>query len=136
MGYGQNYYTLRSIFVNGVPPPAIHVHLRLFDVREHIPIGSKGDLPALASKPTAFAKNEVDVPEEEKEKFDTWLRELWGEKDEAITKYYETGTLDVIPEDSTAVEIPLKLRRKREILDAFCFFFPAGMAYLLGRGRH
>jgi len=136
MGYGQSYYTLRSIFLNGVSPPTIHIHLRLFDVREHIPIGPIDDLPALASKASNSAKNEVDIPEEEKETFDTWLRDLWGEKDEAITKYYETGTLGVVPEDPTVVEIPLQLRRKREILDAFCFFFPAGIAYLWGRGRH
>lgn len=135
MGYGQGYYTLRSIFLNGIAPPAIHIHMRLFDVRGDIPIG---DLSASVSSADVSAKDaiEVDIPAEEKEKFDVWLRDLWGEKDEAITKYYEVGTLETIVEGSTAVDIPLKLRRKREILDAFCFFFPAGVAYLLGRARH
>lgn len=135
MGYGQNYYTLRSIFFNGVAPPAIHMHLRLFDVREGIPIG---DLSSSVSSSGEAAKGavEVDIPAEEKEKFDVWLRDLWREKDEAITKYYENGTLDTITDGSTALDIPLKLRRKREILDAFCFFFPAGFAYLLRRARH
>lgn len=39
MGYGQTYYTLRSIFFDGVPPPRIHLHLRLFDVCKEVPIG-------------------------------------------------------------------------------------------------
>lgn len=135
MGYGQGYYTLRSIFLNGIAPPAIHMHLRLFDVRGDVPIG---DLSSSVSNADVSAQDavEVDIPAEEKEKFDIWLRDLWSEKDEAITKYYETGTLDTVPEVSTAVDIPIKLRRKREILDACCFFFPAGVAYLLGRGRH
>ncbi|KAJ3557436.1 hypothetical protein NP233_g11742 [Leucocoprinus birnbaumii] len=130
-----SYYTLRSIFFNGVSPPAIHMHLRLFDVREDIPIG---DLSSTMSSPDVPEKGavEVDIPAEEKENFDLWLRNLWREKDEAIAKYYETGTLETIPEGSTALDIPLKLRRKREILDAFCCFFPAGLAYLLGRARH
>lgn len=134
MGYGQSYYTLRSIFFNGVPPPAVHMHLRLFDARADIPIG---DLSASVSNSDVAAKNavEVDIPAEEKEKFDVWLRDLWREKDEAITKYHENGTLDTISEGSTALDIPLRLRRKREVLDAFCFFFPTGVVYLLGRGR-
>lgn len=134
MGYGQNYYTLRSIFFNGIAPPAIHMHLRLFDVRADIPIG---DLSGSISNSDVAAKNavEVDIPAEEKERFDIWLRDLWTVKDEAITKYYENGTLDTIPEGSTALDIPLRLRRKQEILDAIGLFFPAGVVYLLGRVR-
>ncbi|KXN89840.1 hypothetical protein AN958_04844 [Leucoagaricus sp. SymC.cos] len=135
MGYGQSYYTLRSIFLNGVAPPAIHMHLRLFNVCEDVPIG---DLSESVSNSDVAAKNavEIDIPTEEKENFDVWLQNLWREKDEAITKYYENGTLDTGSDVSTALDIPLKLRRRREVLDAFCFFFPAGVAYLLGRGRH
>ena len=39
LAYGQSYYTLRSIFFDGVPPPQIHLHLRLFDVNKEVPIG-------------------------------------------------------------------------------------------------
>ncbi|EKM83713.1 hypothetical protein AGABI1DRAFT_32690 [Agaricus bisporus var. burnettii JB137-S8] len=135
MGYGQGYYTLRSIFLDGVPPPAIHIHMRLFDVREDMPIG---DLSASVLNADVSAKDavEVDIPEEEKARFDLWLRNLWNEKDESITKYHETGNLNSLPEGSMTVDIPLKLRRKREVLDAFCFFFPAGIMYLLGKGRY
>lgn len=135
MGYGQSYYTLRSIFFNEVAPPVIHMHLRLFDVCGDVPIG---DLSTSLSNSDVAAQDavEVDIPAGEKEEFDIWLRDLWHEKDEAMTKYHENGTLDTVPDSPTAIDIPLKLRRKREVLDAFCFFFPAGLVYLLGRGRH
>lgn len=134
MGYGQNYYTLRSIFCDGVAPPVIHVHMRLFDVREDMPVG---DLSASGLNTDVADQDavEVDIPDEEKARFDLWLRNLWKEKDEAIARYHEAGTLNSPPEGSMTVDIPLKLRRKREVLDAFCFFFPAGIMYLLGKGR-
>jgi len=133
MDYGQDYYTLRSIFFNEVAPPAIHMHLRLFDVCSSVPIG---DLSRSSSNSDVAASSavEVDIPAKEKEKFDIWLRDLWNLKDEAITKYHENGTLDSMPSSPTALDIPIRLRRKREILNAFCFFFPVGLAYLFGRG--
>jgi len=38
MKYGQSYYTLQSIFFDGVPPPVIHMHLRVFNVGKDVPI--------------------------------------------------------------------------------------------------
>jgi len=113
MGYGQSYYTLRSIFFNGVAPPAIHMHLRLFDVCNNVPIGdlSKNLSNSDVATPSAV---EVDIPAEEKEKFDIWLRDLWNLKDEVITRYHENGTLDTIPSSPTALDIPVRLRPKRE----------------------
>lgn len=129
MGYGQNYYTLRSIFMDGIPPPAIHIHLRRFDVATGVPVG---DLSAGISSTTPVKQRraqikEVDIPEGEKEQFDVWLRELWQEKDDSMTRFSESASFS--PHEARAVEIPLKLRRKREILDAFCFFLPAGIVY-------
>lgn len=129
MGYGQNYYTLRSIFFDGVPPPEVHMHLRIFDVKRDIPVGN------LETSKTNGSV-EVDIPAEEKERFDLWLRKLWREKDESMDRFYETGFFDTSSASKgLKVEIPLKLGRKREILDAFCFFLPAGVAYLWGRVR-
>lgn len=39
MDYGQSYYTLRSVFMDRVPPPVVHMHLRLFNVATEVPIG-------------------------------------------------------------------------------------------------
>jgi hypothetical protein len=135
MGYGQDYYTLRSLFFDGVAPPAIHMHLRMFDVKAGVPIGDLAGASA-TSDPDRKAKHiEVDIPNAEKEVFDVWLRKLWQEKDEAMDKFFERESLALKDSKAPVVEIPLKLRQTREILDAFCFFWPAGVAYLWGRIR-
>ncbi|KAF8591904.1 acyltransferase-domain-containing protein [Ramaria rubella] len=53
-GYGQSYYTLRSIFFDGVAPPSIHIHLRLYDVRKDVPLGH---LPSTQSPISPTATN-------------------------------------------------------------------------------
>ncbi|KAG6911811.1 hypothetical protein DXG01_000058 [Tephrocybe rancida] len=124
MGYGQDYYTLRSIFMDGVPPPVIHIHLKMFDVATGVPIGDTA--PGSSSETT---HHETDVSEG-RTIFDIWLRELWQEKDDLINGFFETRSFRA--GGISPVEIPVKLRRKREILDAFCFFLPAGAGYLWG----
>ncbi|KAH9937532.1 uncharacterized protein B0H18DRAFT_971080 [Fomitopsis serialis] len=110
-GYGQSYYTLRSMFVDRVPPPAVHMHIRCFDV----------------AKDTSHKERvqEVDIPEKERETFELWLRDLWREKDKLISKYLESGSM--ADDRKAEVEIPLRLKRTREIFDAFCFFMPAAV---------
>ena len=125
--YGQDYYTLRSIFLDGTAPPVIHMHLRLFKVATDIPIG---DLSAThsASIPNGSECNyavEVDIPLAEKGVFDEWLRQLWQEKDQFITRQLKSGLTS-----KPSVDIPLRLRRGREYLDAFCFFLPAAGGYV------
>lgn len=129
MKYGQNYYTLRSIFMDGISPPAIHIHLRRFDVATGVPVGDlSAGIPSTTPVNQRRAQiKEVDIPEDEKEQFDVWLRELWQEKDNSMTRFSESTSFS--SHEARAVEIPLKLRRKREILDAFCFFLPAGIVY-------
>jgi hypothetical protein len=131
MGYGQDYYTLRSIFMDGIPPPAIHIHLRMFDVVTGVPLGDISTGKPSIQQPSQ--NKDIDIPDGEKEKFDVWLRELWQEKDDSMTKFSETTSFG--SRETRAVEIPLKLRRKREVLDAFCFFLPAGIVYLWGKLR-
>jgi len=127
MGYGQDYYTLRSIFMDGVPPPTIHIHMKMFDIAT-IPVGDISKKPRdISSQQVA----EVDIPEQEKEIFDNWLRKVWQEKDDIMTRSFDNAS----PSTAPAVEIPLKLRRKRDILEAFCLFWPAGLGYLWGKMR-
>ncbi|CAK5280114.1 unnamed protein product [Mycena citricolor] len=127
LGYGQQYYTLRSIFFHGVPPPAIHFHLRLFDVATEVPVG---DLARTVSSPGATPKSsaEVDIPETEKAVFDAWLRALWKEKDLSITRWFDKASFA-----QSSFAIPLRLRRKREIFDAVGFFPVAVLAHLAER---
>jgi len=128
-GYSQDYYTLRSIFLDGVPPPEIHVHLRLLDVRSQVPIGDLSSAK-LATKEAV----EVEIPSNEKDHFDTWLRQLWTEKDESMGRFYDTGSFSGNT-NPAKLEIPIQLHRSLEILDAFCFFWPAALAYSWKRSK-
>jgi len=153
-GYGQSYYTLRSIFMDRIPPPVIHIHLRLVDVASSVPIGnlSSADpvkLPKLGkangvvspqlngqaiplstsslSRQADAKAVEVDVPESEKQVFDNWLQDLWKEKDAKMEEFLSVGEFRSAKD---AVEIPVKLKSKTEILDAFYYFGPAVVGYL------
>lgn len=130
LGYGQSYYTLRSIFFDRIPPPAVHMHIRLFDVRRDVPIGdlSASNPAASVQINDAGAKAlEVDVPQAERKHFEEWLRDRWREKDELLNIYLTKGSFSP---DRKQVEIPLKLRTVREYLDAYCCFGPA-LAYYI-----
>lgn len=129
MKYGQSYYTLRSIFFDRVPPPVIHIHIRVFDVSKDVPIG---DMDQTTTPKSSNLTNgqAVEFPEEEKINFDLWLRELWREKDGLIMKYHETGSFAGEGGVDKVVDIPLKLRHKREVVDVFCFIVPTILGYI------
>ncbi|KAJ6604382.1 acyltransferase-domain-containing protein [Mycena vulgaris] len=129
MGYGQSYYTIRSIFIHGVPPPAIHMHLRMFDVATNVPIGDLSKTNPTAT-PNSSSPLEVEIPETEKAAFDIWLRELWHEKDTSMTRWFEGASFG-----EGSFEIPLRLRKKREVFDACGFFLPAAVGYVWSRIR-
>lgn len=154
-GYGQSYYTLRSIFMDRVPPPVVHMHLRLLDVASSVPIGNLSGadpvkLPRLANAngvpqlngqaiplPTSSLSQksnqvdakavEVDVPESEKEVFDVWVRDLWKEKDAKLEEFLDVGRFKSAED---GVDIPVKLKNMTEMLDAFYFCGPAALGYL------
>ncbi|CAL1696139.1 unnamed protein product [Somion occarium] len=130
--YGQDHYTLRSIFCDRVPPPAVHMHIRRFDVAKEVPIGDLSGSNA-ESLPNGSASSkghtvEIDIPENERVNFDSWLQDLWREKDKRMSKFLDTGSL--VDEGQVRLEIPLELKHRREILDAFCFFVPAQMGWI------
>lgn len=136
MHYGQDYYTLRSIFFDGVAPPEIHVHLRMFEVTGNVPIGDLASASgAKTPNPNAQRIVEVDIPDHEKAMFDIWLRKLWTEKDESIDNFFKAGQFNPDSTSTTIVEIPLKLQRKKDILDAFCYFWPGTITYLWRKMR-
>ncbi|KAH9835707.1 acyltransferase-domain-containing protein [Rhodofomes roseus] len=134
-GYGQSWYTLRSIFMDRVPPPAVHMHIRCFDVTKDVPIGevSSTNPDVLPERSGKESVQEVDIPEKERDTFELWLRDLWREKDKLISKYLETGSM--VDDYKEEVEIPLRLKRTREVFDAFCFFMPAAVFWAWRRFR-
>jgi len=61
--YGQDLYTLRSMYLQGRPPPSVNMYWRRFAIS--------------------------DMPLDDHDKFDLWLRERWSEKD-TIMDYFIT----------------------------------------------
>lgn len=154
--YGQSYYTLRSIFMDGVPPPRIHMHLRLYDVSRDVPLGnvSPGSthtrtpngspISVDAAQSQSVREKEMDLASKEAVAFEHWLRNLWREKDALIDRFLATGSfaerpkaiardsgvsvdhhtdsMDIPPK--LGVEVPVELRSKWEIPDAFALFAP------------
>lgn len=151
-GWGQEFYTLRSVFVSGVPPPTIHLHVRKFDVRSEVPIGSvqydttpfvssnakNGEAKDASGRPDG----EAEVPAGEAAAFDVWLREVWRQKDKLMERYHVTGTFAPEPNVKAgdikaggAVDVPLETRYSWEVLYAYCFFVPAVVGWAWARVR-
>ncbi|KAI1102535.1 acyltransferase-domain-containing protein [Jackrogersella minutella] len=63
--YGEQYFTLSSTYFQGRPPKSVNFYWRRF---------------ALA-----------DMPLDDQEEFDRWLRERWYEKDALLEQYVSTG---------------------------------------------
>jgi hypothetical protein len=119
-GYGQEYYTLRSVFFQGIPPPKIHIHLRVFKQSE-IPFGE------VSSKDCVKRGGEATT--EEAAAFEDWLRKRWTEKDQLMERFYSTGSfsgrsLGGGVNETDPVEIPIRLRSPWEAVNAFAFFAP------------
>ncbi|KAH8652073.1 acyltransferase [Xylariales sp. PMI_506] len=64
-GYGEEYFTLSSTFFQGRPPKSVNFYWRRF---------------ALA-----------DMPLDNQEEFELWLRKRWDEKDQLMEQYVTTG---------------------------------------------
>jgi len=106
-----------------IPPPAIHIHLRMFDVASDVPIRS------MSAKDTP---DDIEFSEEDRSQFDLWLRELWKDKDNLISTFHESETFvpHIKKSSHSAVVIPMKLHNKLDILNAFCFGGPALVGYI------
>lgn len=137
MGYGQSYYTLRSIFSDGIPPPAVHMHIRRFDVAKDVPIGNiSGSISETPlNGPFDGQTLGADVQEEERQTFDLWLRNRWTEKDQLMQRFHDTGTFSSSLDKHPETIIPLQLNHMHEILNAFPFFVPAIVGYVWTRLR-
>lgn len=102
------------------------MHIRRFDVAKDVPIGnmSRGISGTLPNGSPHGETGQVDVPEDERQIFDVWLRERWIEKDQLMQRFHDTGSFSSTPEKHLKIDIPLRLRHKSEIFNAFYFFIP------------
>jgi lysocardiolipin and lysophospholipid acyltransferase len=93
----------------------------------------------------AEREKDMDPTPQEAALFEQWLRKVWREKDARLERYLTTGMLGERPKAnvrdsgvsvevatesgssrrSGEVEVPVELRSKWEILDAFAIFGPA-----------
>jgi hypothetical protein len=102
--YGQQHYTLQSIYGRGVPPPVIHMHLRSDDVRQNIPIG--------VNSLTKSATTGAEATTQEKEEFEQWILDRFRRKDEQMELFLTEGRLA----NGEFVDIPVRLRNSKELL--------------------
>merc|ERR1712093_25211 len=108
-GYGQDYYTLQSIFGAGVPPPVIHIHLRSYLVKHDLPIGQ-------STMSESATTGSASTPEQRKE-FDEWVLKQWRLKDERLEAFTTKGTLQAEAGTKTQfVDIPVKLRSTSDLV--------------------
>ena len=75
-GYGQDIFTLRSVYFQGRPPISVNMHWRRFAVK--------------------------DMPLDDKDAMYEWVLQRWREKDELIEAWAKTGKF---PADAEAVDI-------------------------------
>ena len=150
-GFGQDYYTLRSIFMQGTPPPAIHIHLTMTRITKSV----QGDTSSNASNVADVKSATTDAPplgknvrpeessEEERKQFEEWLRRRWRGKDELMSRFYTEGDFvggkytQAIEEgkeregNGKYVVLPAELRSLREVGDAACWGIPFVVGWYL-----
>src|ERR1700761_2152005 len=121
-GYGQSYYTLRSVFLGGIPPPNIHIHLKLYNVNTDIPIG---DVDVYQNQAPPRGRKEGEITKAESTTFERWLLDVWRQKDGLLENFLNNGQLAQANPGLVRCRIPLRLRRRREIVHGLGIFAPA-----------
>ncbi|PVG04606.1 hypothetical protein CPB86DRAFT_720875 [Serendipita vermifera] len=134
-GFGQTYYTLRSIFMDNVPPPEIVYHVRMFNVQQEVPLRAhsalqKSGMSIQERKAAAQAASKqpelVEVTEEDKKVFDEWLRKIWMEKDAWLEDWLQRGGSGplTVGDKVQEVVIPVRLKNWQDFLAIFVIFIP------------
>lgn len=133
-GFGQSYYTLRSIFMDGIPPPEIIYHVRLYNVQKEVPlratmVSNNASLEKKKDAAEELAKNPhlLEASDEDKKVFDQWLRDRWMEKEAYLESWLQRGGSGPFVTGSQVQEvvIPVKLRSNWEAFEGFTWFIPA-----------
>ncbi|KAG8807189.1 hypothetical protein FRC17_004602, partial [Serendipita sp. 399] len=139
-GYGQSYYTLRSIFMDGIPPPEIVYHIRLYNVQDEVPLRADKSHQAngsmtleerkAAALETSKRPESLQISEEDKKVFDTWLRERWMEKDQWLDQWLQRGGAGALRKGGKIKElvIPVQLRGLWETIGPFFACAPIAVA--------
>ncbi|KAI5453777.1 hypothetical protein NCC49_005590 [Naganishia albida] len=149
-GYAQEWYGLTSVFMKGIAPPTIHIHLRMIDLAREVVPGvtdetgrhdaRKDDAisdttPLLdqqhqGERITAGPPHPSGVPgvasEEQARAFNVWLRQRWSDKEALLDRFTATGGFAMPPrgEDGEVVEDEVE---KRELAKGSPVVIPIGL---------
>ncbi|KAJ3062048.1 hypothetical protein HDU98_002043, partial [Podochytrium sp. JEL0797] len=85
-------YTPNRVYLDGIYPREVHIHIRHFTVSE-IPGFTQFDL--------------MDPEHERRDKFDVWLREVYMQKDQRLTEFYAEGDLRLSAKETTRQRVAL-----------------------------
>jgi len=151
-GQAQLYYNLITIWLKGVPPPEVHVHVRIFDSEARPAVTRSSELPAVVGN-GQDAEDSADEAQRKKA-FGAWLLARWREKDDLMAAFYRDGHFPSGPlgsaspsslaspdapaaKDERVIRVPIGFRDGWwEAGAAFCWFAPVVLGWLgwsLGR---
>jgi len=105
--FGQDYFTLTSSFFQGRPPKSVNLYWRRFAVK--------------------------DIPLDDHEVFDQWMKDRWYEKDALLEQYMTTGrfpALTGLANDDTQdgfIETEVKPKHWWEISNIFVVLGTVGL---------
>ncbi|KAK4157540.1 putative acyltransferase CST26 [Chaetomidium leptoderma] len=97
--FGETIFTLSGIYIRGQPPKSVNFYWRRFRI--------------------------ADIPLDDPNEFDLWLRERWYEKDALMEQYVSTGRFPPSPTDSVTkgqqafLETEVRTRYPWEFLQIF-----------------
>ena len=115
--YGQDLFTLRSIFLRGQPPPSVNMYWRRYAVK--------------------------DIPLDTSDHFDAWLQKVWTEKNALMEQYLTTGRFPPNAEETDGIastgqskleyiETEVKPHQWWEVAKTFTILFAFAMTANLG----
>ncbi|KAK2022169.1 acyltransferase [Colletotrichum zoysiae] len=102
--FGDEYFTLISTYFQGRPPRSVNFHWRRFRL--------------------------ADIPLDDAQAFDAWLRERWYEKDAIMETYVSTGRFPASDDiEGGHVETEVRLRSWFELTQIFVVVGTAGIIW-------
>lgn len=107
-GYAQDYFTLRSTYLQGRPPKSVHLYWRRYAVSE--------------------------IPLDDQKAFELWIEKRWREKDDLLEQYKTTGRFPAAHEDNskeskggTFIDTEVKLKSPFEVLQIYIVVLTVGL---------
>ncbi|KAJ9663553.1 hypothetical protein H2198_000819 [Neophaeococcomyces mojaviensis] len=108
-GYAQDYFSLRSTFLQGRPPKSVNLYWRRFAV--------------------------ADIPLDDPKSFEDWVEDRWREKDQLIEQYNTTGRFPADIEhdlkehgnDEGFIDTEVKLKSTFEMLQVYIVVLTLGL---------